>query len=340
MRVLITGNLGYIGTVLGDYLLQNNFDVDGLDCGFYKNCLLGGEGRVVSTTIKDIRDVEINDFLNYEAAVHLAALSNDPIGELDENLTYEINRDASIKAADLARKANVKRFVFVSTQSIYGISKSEFELSETSEKNPQTAYARSKWEAEQAILAMSDEAFNVVALRPSTVFGWSPRLRSDIVFNNLLLSGMTKEIIEVHSDGSPWRPIVHVTDLSEAIRLSLIADPAKVSGEAFNIGKIGGNYTVKEIAEAASNCLEGVAMTFNTENIVDPRSYKVSFKKAFDVLGFEAKRDLVESGMEMLANFKNLGLDNSVLMSRLTNRLAQVSYLRAEEELDESLRFN
>ena len=186
---------------------------------------------------------------------------------------------------------------------------------------------------------MSNDDFTAVALRPSTVFGWSPRLRSDIVFNNLLMSGLAKGKIEVHSDGSPWRPIVHVTDLSEAIRLSLIADKLKVSGEAFNIGKISGNYTVKQIAEAASQCLKGVDTVFNTENIVDPRSYKVSFQKAFDILGFEAKRELVESGNEMLNNFRTLGLENSLLMGRLTNRLAQVAYLKNEEELDESLRF-
>ena len=278
MRVLITGNLGYIGTVLGSYLLDRKFDVRGLDSGFFQGCLLGKENLGIPTSLKDIRDVEIQDFLNFDAVVHLAALSNDPIGELDEGLTYEINRDAAVKAAQLARKAKVKRFIFVSTQSIYGISESEFELDETADKNPQTAYARSKWDAEKTILSMADNDFTTVAIRPSTVFGWSSRLRSDIVFNNLLLSGFTKAKIEVHSDGTPWRPILHVSDLSEAIRLSLVADEAKVSGESFNIGKIGGNYTVRQIADAASECLNGISVIFNTETIVDPRSYKVSFQ--------------------------------------------------------------
>ncbi len=340
MRVLITGNMGYIGTALGRYLIDSNFDVSGIDSGYFKNCLLGKEHIDIPTSIKDIRDVDVHDFLDFDAVVHLAALSNDPIGELDESLTYEINRDASINAAKLARKAKVKRFIFVSTQSIYGISKSEFELKETADKNPQTAYASSKWDAEKAILSLADDDFTSVAIRPSTVFGWSPRLRSDIVFNNLLMSGFTKQKIEVHSDGSPWRPIVHVTDLSEAIRLSLVVDRVKVSGESFNIGKIGGNYTVRQIAEAASQCLKGVDTVFNTERIVDPRSYKVSFQKAFEVLGFEAKRELVESGEEMIKNFKKLGIENNLIMGRLTNRLAQIAYLRNEGELDASLRFN
>lgn len=340
MKILITGNLGYIGTVLSEHLLADGMEVEGLDSGFYESCVLDKNHKDIPTLKKDIRDIVVHDFQGFDCVIHLAALSNDPIGELDSSLTYEINRDASIKSALFSKRAGVKRFIFVSTQSVYGISTSEFELEEEALKNPQTAYARSKWDAEQEILKLSNGNFTTVALRPSTVFGWSPRLRSDIVFNNLLISGLTKGVIEVHSDGTPWRPIVHVTDLSEAIRIAVLVDKEKVSGEAFNIGKLGGNYTVRDIAVSASKCFQNVATIFNTENIVDPRSYKVSFLKAFEVLGFEAKRELVESGNEMLAKFNKFAIERNELMGRLTNRLSQVSHLKKLGELDASLRFN
>jgi len=339
MKVLITGNLGYIGTVLGQYLFERDFEVLGLDSGYYKECLLDESHKDIATLIRDIRDVEVEDLKNFDAIVHLAALSNDPIGELDSRLTYDINRDASIKLAEMAQQARIARFVFISTQSIYGVSTSDIELVESELKNPQTAYARSKWEAEQSILQMANSEFTTVALRPSTVFGWSPRLRSDIVFNNLLLSGLTKGKIEVHSDGSPWRPIVHVTDLCESIRLALLSPAKDISGKSINIGKIGGNYTVKEIASAAAICLGDIETVFNTENITDARSYKVSFQKALEVLKFEADRELVESGDEMLTVIKALNLEKIDLMGRKTNRLAQVAYLRKGGQLDESLRF-
>ena len=340
MNVLVTGNQGYVGSVLGGYLNLYGIRTTGIDSGFYKECTLDGEYRDIYTDIKDVRDLTIEDFREIDAVVHLAALSNDPIGELNSSLTYAINRDSAINAAELAKVAGVKRFIFVSTQSIYGISTSEAELSESDLKNPQTAYAKSKWDAEQIILGMADDSFTPIALRPSTVFGWSPRLRSDIVFNNLLLSGFTKGIIEVHSDGSPWRPIVHVTDLCEAIRLSLVAEAEVVSGEAFNIGKIGGNYTVREIAEAAASCLGNVDVVFNTENIKDSRTYKVSFEKAKQILRFEAKRELVESGLEMIEKFNFLDIDKTELMGRLTNRLAEISQLKKGKKLDDELRFH
>ncbi len=340
MNVLVTGNQGYVGSVLGEYLSFHDIPTNGIDSGFYKDCTLDSEHRDMPTKIKDIRDLVIKDFQGIDSVVHLAALSNDPIGELNSSLTYAINRDSAIKAAELAKVAGVKRFIFVSTQSIYGISTSDSELSESDLKNPQTAYAKSKWEAEQKILNMASPSFTPTALRPSTVFGWSPRLRSDIVFNNLLLSGFTKGKIEVHSDGKPWRPIVHVTDLCEAIRLSLVVEKDAISGEAFNIGKIGGNYTVREIAEAAAACIGNVDLVFNTEKITDSRTYKVCFDKAKEILKFEAKRELIESGHEMLKKFSSLDLNKSDLMGRLTNRLEEISLLKKGARLDEELRFN
>jgi nucleoside-diphosphate-sugar epimerase len=340
VKVLVLGNLGYVGSVLTTYLQRKGYEVFGLDSGLYEECVLDAHHIDVTTSFKDIRDIQVEDMAGFDAVINLAALSNDPIGELDPGLTFAINRDAAIKSANIARRAKVKRYLFVSSQSIYGISSTSCELEENDLKNPQTAYAQSKWEAEQEIMSMANLNFVTTALRPSTVFGWSPRLRSDIVFNNLLLSGLTKGIIEVHSDGTPWRPIVHVDDLAESIHLTLQCDAESVAGHAFNIGKIDGNYTVQEIAIAASECLGGTEIVFNTENLTDSRTYKVSFKKATEVLEFVAQRDLIESGKEILERIRIENLDSKELLGKLTNRLRQVSTLKLEGKIDGNLRFN
>ena len=298
MKILVTGNLGYVGTITSAYLKNQGYDVIGLDSGFYIDCRLVPIEREISTNYKDIRDVEISDFIGIDAVVHLAALSNDPIGELDPDLTFEINYLGAVRTAEMAKKSGVEKFIFVSTQSIYGISSSADELDEdNSIKNPQTTYASSKWRAEQEILALSDSSFTSTALRPSTVFGWSPRLRSDIVFNNLLLTGLKHQRIDVHSDGTPWRPIVHVLDLAKAIGVCIKIENKVISGRSFNVGVLNGNFTIKQLAEAAQECLDGIPIAFKTENIADPRSYKVSFERAQKELGFSAKVDLNTGGV-------------------------------------------
>jgi len=340
MRVLVTGNLGYVGSVAAQYLSDQGMTVSGLDSGFFRDCNLDPGHLDVPTSNKDIRDTSKEDFIGFDAVVHLAALSNDPIGELDSALTFEINRDAAIRTAELARAAGVARFIYASTQSIYGLSESEEELSEDGTKNPQTSYAKSKWEAEQVILGMTSETFVACALRPSTVFGWSPRLRSDIVFNNLLLSGLSKGIIEVHSDGKPWRPVVHILDLCEVISIALRADKRAISGQAFNVGKLDGNHTVEDIARAAQDCLGDVEVVFNTENIRDSRSYRVSFLKANEELDFTAKLGLGQGGWGILRKIEELELESGEINGRNTNRLQQVAYLQERGLIDETLRFS
>jgi nucleoside-diphosphate-sugar epimerase len=340
MKILVTGNLGYVGTITTEYLKVEGHAVVALDSGFYSDCLLVPIKNEVITKNKDIRDVEISDFLGIEAVVHLAALSNDPIGELDQNLTLEINYLGAVRTAEMAKKAGVEKFIFISTQSIYGISSSTEELDEdNSIKNPQTAYASSKWKAEQEILAMSDSSFISTALRPSTVFGWSPRLRTDIVFNNLLLTGLKQQRIDVHSDGTPWRPIVHVRDLARAIEVCIKSDNKRISGRSFNVGVLNGNFTVKQLAEAAQECLDGIPIAFKTENIVDPRSYKVSFERAQKELGFTAKVGLNAGGAEIVLESKKLIGQGIDLMDRKTNRLLQIKYLLENGLIDGSLRF-
>jgi nucleoside-diphosphate-sugar epimerase len=340
MKILVTGNLGYVGSITSTILRDSGHDVVGLDSGFYQDCLVGQIEKEVFTIHKDIRDAELADFHGINAVVHLAALSNDPIGELDERLTFEINHHGAVRAAELAKKAGVEKFIFVSTQSIYGISTSNEELDEdNSVKNPQTAYASSKWNAEQEILALSDSNFTSTALRPSTVFGWSPRLRSDIVFNNLILSGLKAHRIEVHSDGTPWRPIVHVKDLSRAIEACINAERKTISGRSFNIGVLNGNFTVKQLAEAAQECLGGIEIAYKTENIVDPRSYKVSFERAKYELNFKASIGLKTGGSEIVLESKKLIQQGIELMDRKTNRLLQIKYLLEKGILDSNLRF-
>ena len=340
MKILVTGNLGYVGTITTEYLKNQGYDVVGLDSGFYRECLLVPIENKIITKNKDIRDVEISDFAGIDAVVHLAALSNDPIGELDQNLTLEINYLGAVRTAEMAKRVGVEKFIFVSTQSIYGISSSSDELDEdNSIKNPQTAYASSKWRAEQEILAMSDQSFISTALRPSTVFGWSPRLRSDIVFNNLLLTGLKQQRIDVHSDGTPWRPIVHVLDLARAIEVCIKSHSERISGRSFNIGVLNGNFTVKQLAEAARECLNRIPIAFKTEHIVDPRSYKVSFERARKELGFTAKVGLLAGGAEIVLESKKLIGQGIDLMDRKTNRLLQMKFLLENGLIDGSLRF-
>jgi len=340
MRILITGNQGYIGTHVSNYLASKNYFVSGLDCGFYKDCNLVPIVEEVPTIQRDIRDVELSDFQGFDTVVHLAALSNDPIGELDKELTLDINYKAAVRVAELSKAAGVSKFIFISTQSIYGISTSSDDLDEDSSiKNPQTIYAISKWKAEQEILAMGDSTFTPAALRPSTVFGWGARLRSDIVFNNLLLTGLEKNRIDVHSDGTPWRPVVHIHDIALAIENCINSISEKIKCKAFNVGVMNGNYTVRELAEAAQICLDGLPIAFKTENIVDPRSYKVSFNRALKELGFQAQITLVEGGAEIVREAKMLLAKNLELLDRKTNRLLQIKYLNEKGLVDDSLRF-
>lgn len=340
MTVLITGSQGYIGTHLTSHMLNEGYKVVGVDSGYFKSCNVGPLNQQTRTLQKDIRDLEKADLEGVDVVIHLAALSNDPIGELDSKLTFEINHDGAVRVAQLAKVAGVKRFVFISTQSIYGISTTDTELDEIdSVKNPQTAYAQSKWNAEQEILSMSDMEFTTTALRPSTVFGWSPRFRSDIVFNNLILNGLLKQQIEVHSDGTPWRPVIHIQDVCIAIQKCVESSTEVVSSKAYNLGVRNGNFTVRELAETARACIGELPILYNTENLTDPRSYKVSFTRAHRELDFDAKITLVSGGKEITKEARFL-IDSGInLLNRNTNRLQQVKYLLENGSLDDTLRF-
>lgn len=338
MKILVTGNQGYIGTVLTEILSEKGYKVVGLDNGYYEP-LVPIKTNIKQIT-KDIRKISQEDVKGFEAIIHLAGLSNDPLGEFDPDLTEQINFKSTVKLAKFAKKAGVKRFVFASTQSIYGISNSEEELREDDDnKNPITAYAITKWNAEQKIKKLNDKNFTVVCFRPATVFGVSPRLRCDIVFNNFVACSYTTGKIEVKSDGTPWRPIVHIRDVCAAFIAGIEAPAKIVGGESFNVGVKNGNYTVRDLAQTAQRSVPGSELVFTGEHGKDSRTYKVSFDKIFSVLKdyYHPKWNLYKGGQELVSFFKEIKFSEKDFRGRKTNRLAQLKYLIEEKRLDKNL---
>lgn len=341
-KVLVTGDQGYIGSVLTGILLDRGYDVTGLDTGFYRDCLLYPLNRSYPRMAADVRDVAPAALSGVEAIIHLAALSNDPLGDLAPNLTEEINRDAAVHLARLAKEAGVKRFVYASSQSMYGVSETDQELDEDlSEKNAITAYARTKWEAELSLRDLASPEFTVVCMRPSTVFGASPRLRCDIVFNNLVACAYTTGKIEIKSDGSPWRPVVHVRDVCAAFIAGLEAPAALVAGRSYNVGIPNGNFTVRELAEAAGRAVPGSKVVFTGEHGHDARTYRVSFSRILTELHdwFQPKWDLDRGAQELVALFREVGFTEEQFRGRTTVRLAQLRHLLADGEIDGDLRW-
>ena len=342
-KVLITGNLGYIGSVLSGYLIKKNFIVKGLDVGYFKKCNFNFyKNDKISQSIKDIRDVNFNDLKNVDIVVHLAGLSNDPLGELAKNITNEVNYKATVKLANLAKKSGVQRFIFTSSQSIYGISKISKELDEyKSIKNPITQYAKSKMKSEKYLLRINSPKFNVIIFRPSTVFGASNRFRSDIVFNNLMASGFVKNEIIINTDGKPWRPVIHVKDVCNALYAGIVAPSKKVNGQIYNLGILGGNYTVKQIALNAKKAMNNCKLKIINDH-KDPRSYKVSFNKIYKDLKpyYAPKYTLKEGGKEILSFFKKIKFSNIHFKGQKTNRLVRLKYLIETKQINKKLRFN
>ena len=340
MRVLLTGSQGYIGTVLSSMLKQKLYSVVSYDTGFYKENLTGNFEENDETIEKDIRDFEIKDFQNVDVIIHLAALSNDPVGEFSPSLTQDINYNATKKIANLAKEAGVKRFIYSSSQSMYGIADLSKELDEDdSDKKPVTAYAKAKWDAELYLNTLNSSNFSVVCFRPSTVFGASPRLRTDVVFNNLVACAFTTGVIEIKSDGSPWRPIVHVRDVCSAFIAGIEAPDYLVAGQAFNIGIRGGNYTVKQIAEAAQRAVPNSKLIFTNEH-TDPRTYKVSFDRILNDLKdyYKPEWDLTKGGYELVKFFEKIGFTEKQFKSRDTIRLKQLQYLTETNKINSELR--
>lgn len=342
MKVLVTGNGGYIGSVLSGLLSEKGYEVVGLDAGFYNDNFLLSAPVVSRQIVKDVRNVSVDDLVGIDAVIHLAALSNDPLGELAPGLTEEINFKATIAVAKLAKAAGVKRFIYSSSQSMYGMADTSHELSEE-EAGPYgvTAYARTKWDAECALKQMNEASFVIVCMRPSTVFGASPNFRADIVFNSLVGSAYVTGRIEIKSDGTPWRPVVHVRDVSNAFIAGLEAPESLVGGQSFNVGVPDGNYTVRMLAEAAQRAVPGSTLTFTGEHGNDSRTYRVSFNKILRVLKgyYRPEWDLDKGGAELVSFFKKIHFTEEQFRGRTCNRLKQISYLLEGGRIDPALRW-
>jgi len=329
MRVLVTGNRGYIGSVLTEILIEKGYEVTGCDINYYEPLESNYIFPQINQISKDIRDLGFHDLDGIDAVFHLAALSNDPLGEFNKDLTNEINYQATINLARLSKKSGVSRFIYSSSQSMYGISKIDEEIDEdSSDKNPITEYARTKWIAECELKEICTEDFTVVCFRPSTVFGYSPMLRCDIVYNNLVASAYTTGKIEIKSDGTPWRPVVHVRDVCKAFLAGLEAPKSLVSNKSYNIGINQGNFTVRNLAESAQAVVPGSDLLFTGEHGSDSRTYRVSFKRILTELKdyYKPSWDLIRGGTELVDNFNRIGFDEEMFRSRKCNRLAQLKY--------------
>jgi len=343
-RVLVTGNLGYIGAVLTPMLARAGYDVWGLDTGYYEDCSFDARKDsyhdVQKQIHKDIRDVTEDDLVGIHTIIHLAALSNDPTGELDPEVTEDINYRASVRLARMARTVGVKRFLFASSCSIYGQGKGE-RLTEQTPFHPVTAYARSKVKAEADISALADDRFSPVFMRNATAYGLSPRLRLDLVVNNLTGWAYSTNEVKLLSDGTAWRPIVHVEDISRAFIAALAGPRDVVHNHAFNVGQDVENYRIRDIAEVVARVVPGSTVTRCEGASADSRTYNVSFEKIRETLpGFRPLWNLERGIRQLCEGFKACGLAVGDLNGSRYIRIKQLQALLKERRVDAGLRWN
>jgi len=340
MRVLITGHNGYIGSVMVPVFEAAGHEVVGLDSFFFESCSLGEGDRQVAALRKDIRDIRVSDLQGFDAIVHLAALCNDPLGDLHPEWTHEINHEASVQLARMARDAGIARFLYASSCSMYGAGGGDDILTEEAPLRPLTAYAVSKVRTEEDVAKLADDSFSPVFMRNATAYGLSPRLRADVVLNNFVCWAHTTGRVRIMSDGTPWRPIVHVQDIGRAFAAALAAPREVIHNQAFNVGANGENYQVRELAEIVRSTVPGCTIEYAGHAGADLRSYRVDFSKlsrAFPkfkpqwnaAFGAKDLYDALQEAHVTLADFQG----------RKYIRLSQIRHLLDTGTLDDTLRW-
>lgn len=339
MRVMVTGNLGYIGSVLAPMLLNNGHEVVGLDADLYRFCTFGDGFIEVPTIKKDIRDITVEDLYGVDAICHLAGLSNDPLGNINSELTFEINYKASVKLAELAKKAGISRYIFSSSCSNYGTGGEQM-LNEESPLNPVTPYGESKVLVEKEVSKMADEQFSPTFLRNATVYGVSPRLRFDLVLNNLVAWAFTTGKIMMKSDGSPWRPLVHIDDVCRAFAAVLGAPLKLVHNKKFNVGVTKDNIQIRDIAKIVAEVVPNCKVEFAQGACADKRCYKVNCDRLPKILpSFQPKWNIRSGAEQLYQTYKKYGLTLKEFEGPRYQRIGQIHKLLAEGVIDHTLHY-
>jgi nucleoside-diphosphate-sugar epimerase len=339
-RVLITGHNGYIGSVMAPYFVRSGYDVVGLDAGYFKPCRLVSELADVPSVWKDLRDLEVEDLKGFDAVVHLGALSNDPIGNLNQAWTEEINFRASARLAELAQAAGVERFLFSSSCIMYGMSEAAV-VTEESSLDPKTEYARSKVKSERAIAELAGARFSPTFLRNGTIYGVSPGMRFDTVFNDLIGAAVTTGKVALYSDGKPWRPVVHVQDVARAFLTVLEAPMGDVWNQAFNTGANHLNHQIIELADIVVDTVPGSRLEVVAQPGADQRTYKADFGKfARTFPNFSFNWTAKTGARELYQTFKTIGLTYDAFVDKRFTRLKWLRHLLDTGQLDNSLRWS
>jgi nucleoside-diphosphate-sugar epimerase len=340
LRVAVTGHSGYIGAVLVPMLVEAGHDVLGIDTGLFDECVPLQPLSDIDVLPVDIRDLTEGHFEGCDAVMHLAAVSNDPMGELNAQTTFDINHLATVHGARMAKGAGVSRFLFSSSCSLYGAALTDVPVDETAPFNPVSAYGTAKMLAERDLSGLADDDFSPIYLRNATAYGASPRLRTDLVVNNLTASAVRTGEVRLLSDGTPWRPLVHVEDISRAF-LALLDAPREVThDEAFNVGSTDENYRIREVAEIVGEVVEGSRVTFASEAGPDKRSYRVDFSKIGDVVpAFTPRRTVRDAVEELRTQMTEGSLEQEDLDGPRFVRLRELRRLLEQERLDDALRW-
>jgi nucleoside-diphosphate-sugar epimerase len=340
MNILVTGDKGYIGAVMVPMLLREKHTVSGLDCDWFEDSAFGKLLSEAPSKKKDLRDVQSSDLVGFDAVIHLAGLSNDPLGDLNPELTYEINHAASVRLAKLAKENGVKRFLFSSSCSTYGAAGGEALLNENAELRPVTPYGRSKVLVEQDLVKLADTGFSPTFLRNATAYGVSPRLRFDIVLNNLVAWAVTTGRIHIKSDGTPWRPIVHVEDICGAFIAALNAPRELIHCEAFNVGSTEENYQIRDLAQLVNEIVPGCRIEYAEDGGPDTRCYRVDFSKLANVLpSFKPHWNAREGARQLYDAIQQVGLRLEDFEGPRYKRISHIQQLISAGCLDATLRW-